>query len=266
MPNFVFAYHGGKKPETPEEGQKAMAAWNKWFQVLATRSPTRAIRSACRRPSPRRRRRQRRQQPPDRPVGGLRQSIDEAVRWPRAARSSPTAAASRSPRRCRCRPRPGQARVADPPEGGPTQARRVIRDPIEYLGPTVGGVGQRRLHSRPRVSTGSACRPPGRPFAQPRHAPPVALGRARRPERTSNAAGRARRCDRSNLPASVLLLNPAIHARSEQSWVIWPYTQSALRHRTNPLAPPARAGSFSGPQADIHTAATKTKVAQGRSP
>jgi len=34
MPNFVFAYHGGKKPESPEQGEKVMAAWNKWFQDL----------------------------------------------------------------------------------------------------------------------------------------------------------------------------------------------------------------------------------------
>lgn len=31
MPNFVFAYHGGKMPETPEEGAKVMAAWQSWF-------------------------------------------------------------------------------------------------------------------------------------------------------------------------------------------------------------------------------------------
>jgi len=31
MPNFVFAYHGGDKPETPEEGAKQMAAWQAWF-------------------------------------------------------------------------------------------------------------------------------------------------------------------------------------------------------------------------------------------
>ena len=34
MPKFVFAYHGGKMPETPEEGQKAMAAWQDWFANL----------------------------------------------------------------------------------------------------------------------------------------------------------------------------------------------------------------------------------------
>jgi hypothetical protein len=31
MPDFVFAYHGGGKPATKEEGEKAMAAWTAWF-------------------------------------------------------------------------------------------------------------------------------------------------------------------------------------------------------------------------------------------
>lgn len=31
MPNYVFAYHGGGMPETPEEGAKVMAAWNAWY-------------------------------------------------------------------------------------------------------------------------------------------------------------------------------------------------------------------------------------------
>ncbi len=31
MPKYVFAYHGGGKPDTPEEGAKAMEAWNNWF-------------------------------------------------------------------------------------------------------------------------------------------------------------------------------------------------------------------------------------------
>ncbi len=31
MPNFIFAYHGGGRPETPEEGEKVMAAWNAWY-------------------------------------------------------------------------------------------------------------------------------------------------------------------------------------------------------------------------------------------
>ena len=34
MPNFVFAYHGGKPPDSPEEGAKVMAAWNAWFETL----------------------------------------------------------------------------------------------------------------------------------------------------------------------------------------------------------------------------------------
>lgn len=34
MPKFVFAYHGGKKPETEEEGAAAMAKWQSWFGEL----------------------------------------------------------------------------------------------------------------------------------------------------------------------------------------------------------------------------------------
>lgn len=34
MPNYVFAYHGGKKPETPEEGAKQMAKWKAWVAGL----------------------------------------------------------------------------------------------------------------------------------------------------------------------------------------------------------------------------------------
>ena len=34
MPNFIYAYHGGKKPETPEEGAKEMAKWEAWFTDL----------------------------------------------------------------------------------------------------------------------------------------------------------------------------------------------------------------------------------------
>lgn len=36
MPNFIFAYHGGKAPETPEEGEKVMAAWNKWYEGMGS--------------------------------------------------------------------------------------------------------------------------------------------------------------------------------------------------------------------------------------
>ena len=31
MPRFLFAYHGGKAPDSPEEGEKIMAAWGAWF-------------------------------------------------------------------------------------------------------------------------------------------------------------------------------------------------------------------------------------------
>ena len=31
MAKYLFAYHGGSMPDTPEEGAKVMAAWNDWF-------------------------------------------------------------------------------------------------------------------------------------------------------------------------------------------------------------------------------------------
>ena len=34
MPNYVFAYHGGKKPESPEAGAKQMAKWKAWLGGL----------------------------------------------------------------------------------------------------------------------------------------------------------------------------------------------------------------------------------------
>ena len=34
MPKYLFIYHGGGIPETPEEGEKAMAAWGKWFEDM----------------------------------------------------------------------------------------------------------------------------------------------------------------------------------------------------------------------------------------
>ncbi len=34
MPNYVFAYHGGKKPESPEAGAKLMAKWKAWIGGL----------------------------------------------------------------------------------------------------------------------------------------------------------------------------------------------------------------------------------------
>lgn len=34
MPTFIFAYHGGKTPETEEEGAAEMAAWRAWFAAM----------------------------------------------------------------------------------------------------------------------------------------------------------------------------------------------------------------------------------------
>ena len=34
MPNFVLAYHGGKRPETPEEGEAEMDRWRSWFSDM----------------------------------------------------------------------------------------------------------------------------------------------------------------------------------------------------------------------------------------
>lgn len=36
MPKFIFAYHGGGMPDTPEEGEKVMAAWNKWYGEMGS--------------------------------------------------------------------------------------------------------------------------------------------------------------------------------------------------------------------------------------
>lgn len=34
MANYLLVYHGGKMPESPEEGAKIMKAWTDWFGVL----------------------------------------------------------------------------------------------------------------------------------------------------------------------------------------------------------------------------------------
>ncbi len=34
MAKFIFAYHGGKMPETEEEGAQVMAEWMAWFESL----------------------------------------------------------------------------------------------------------------------------------------------------------------------------------------------------------------------------------------
>jgi hypothetical protein len=31
MPKYLLSYHGGSMPESPEEGEKVMAAWNAWM-------------------------------------------------------------------------------------------------------------------------------------------------------------------------------------------------------------------------------------------
>lgn len=36
MAKFVFAYHGGGMPESPEEGAKVMAAWQAWMAGLGS--------------------------------------------------------------------------------------------------------------------------------------------------------------------------------------------------------------------------------------
>ena len=34
MADYIFAYHGGKMPETPEEGARVMASWNAWYESM----------------------------------------------------------------------------------------------------------------------------------------------------------------------------------------------------------------------------------------
>ncbi|MEQ8508203.1 MAG: hypothetical protein RIF37_17105 [Rhodospirillaceae bacterium] len=34
MAEYLFVYHGGSMPETEEEGQQALAAWEAWFTSL----------------------------------------------------------------------------------------------------------------------------------------------------------------------------------------------------------------------------------------
>ena len=34
MPNYIIAYYGGKKPESPEEGNTQMAKWKTWVGDL----------------------------------------------------------------------------------------------------------------------------------------------------------------------------------------------------------------------------------------
>lgn len=34
MPDYIIAYHGGEKPDSPEEGTKHMAKWKAWVDGL----------------------------------------------------------------------------------------------------------------------------------------------------------------------------------------------------------------------------------------
>lgn len=34
MAQFILAYHGGRKPESPEEGAEHMAGWKAWLENL----------------------------------------------------------------------------------------------------------------------------------------------------------------------------------------------------------------------------------------
>ena len=36
MAKFIFVYHGGKMPETEEEGAKVMADWQAWFANMGS--------------------------------------------------------------------------------------------------------------------------------------------------------------------------------------------------------------------------------------
>ena len=33
MPNYMLMYHGGKTPESPEEGEEHMVEWETWVVV-----------------------------------------------------------------------------------------------------------------------------------------------------------------------------------------------------------------------------------------
>lgn len=37
MPKYLLGYHGGSMPQTPEEGEKVMAAWNSWIGGLGSK-------------------------------------------------------------------------------------------------------------------------------------------------------------------------------------------------------------------------------------
>jgi len=38
MPDYLFAYHGGRRPETAQEGAEMMKQWNAWMDGLGEAS------------------------------------------------------------------------------------------------------------------------------------------------------------------------------------------------------------------------------------
>ncbi len=34
MPKFIFAYHGGNTPQTPQEIEQVMGDWTRWFDAM----------------------------------------------------------------------------------------------------------------------------------------------------------------------------------------------------------------------------------------
>lgn len=36
MPNFIFAYHGGTTPSSPDEIERIMGEWSKWFEGMGS--------------------------------------------------------------------------------------------------------------------------------------------------------------------------------------------------------------------------------------
>ncbi len=36
MPQYLFTYHGGRQPESPEEGKKGMEEWKAWVAGLGS--------------------------------------------------------------------------------------------------------------------------------------------------------------------------------------------------------------------------------------
>ena len=37
MTKFLFVYHGGNQPESPEEGEKVKKDWDNWFETMGER-------------------------------------------------------------------------------------------------------------------------------------------------------------------------------------------------------------------------------------